>query len=145
MYERILVPTDGSECAAAAEARAVALAEQYGATVYALFVADVRMSPVYGGTTDDEVRDLLDEDLPTDAVVERCEAAGVPVETAIRVGVPARAIREYAEEVGADLLVVGTHGRTGLDRLLLGSVSERVVRTSPVPVLVVPPPEGALE
>lgn len=141
-YGRVLVPTDGSDCAAAAAERAVDLARQYGATVHALYVADVRMSPVHGGMTGEEVRDLLGGDDPTDRVAERAEAAGVPVETAVRVGIPSSAIRAYADDVGADVVVLGTHGRTGLDRALLGSVAERVVRTSPVPVLVVPPPGG---
>jgi nucleotide-binding universal stress UspA family protein len=63
---------------------------------------------------------------------------GVPVVTAVRSGVPAPAIVHYALEHGIDLIVVGTHGRTGVSRALIGSVAERVVRTAPCPVLTVP-------
>jgi nucleotide-binding universal stress UspA family protein len=63
----------------------------------------------------------------------------VSVTTAVRVGAPHREICAYADDVAADVVVVGTHGRTGLSRTLLGSVAARVVRSSTVPVLVVPP------
>ena len=61
----------------------------------------------------------------------------VPVETAVFEGSPSRKIVRYAEREGCDLIVMGTHGRGGIDRLLLGSVAERVVRSSEVPVLTV--------
>lgn len=63
--------------------------------------------------------------------------AGVPVETAVLSGDPHKRIRDYADEHGADLIVMGTHGRTGVDRYLLGSVTEKVVRTADQPVLTV--------
>jgi nucleotide-binding universal stress UspA family protein len=63
--------------------------------------------------------------------------AGVPVETAVLSGEPYKRIREYADDQSADLIVMGTHGRTGVDRYLLGSVTEKVVRTADQPVLTV--------
>jgi len=63
--------------------------------------------------------------------------AGVPVETAVLRGDPYKRIREYADEQAVDLIVMGTHGRTGVDRYLLGSVTEKVVRTADQPVLTV--------
>ena len=63
--------------------------------------------------------------------------AGVPVETAVLSGKPHKRIREYADDRDVDLIVMGTHGRTGLDRYLLGSVTEKVVRTADQPVLTV--------
>ncbi|MGL4464470.1 MAG: universal stress protein, partial [Planctomycetia bacterium] len=67
--------------------------------------------------------------------------AGVPIVRAIRHGVPFHEIEKYAKEIEADLLVLATHGRTGLAHFLLGSVAERVVRTAPCPVLTVRHPE----
>lgn len=73
---------------------------------------------------------------------ERLEAlglsAGVPVATAVLAGAPASQIVDYARRHRATLVVIGTHGRTGISRALIGSVAERVVRTAPCPVLVVP-------
>lgn len=66
---------------------------------------------------------------------------GVTVVTATAGGEPAREIVKYATRHGVDLIVLGTHGRSGVSRVLLGSVSERVARTAPCPVLTVPPPE----
>jgi len=67
----------------------------------------------------------------------KVRAEGVEVETHIRAGHPDVEIGKYADDTEADLLVIGTHGRTGLAHLLIGSVAEKVVRTSKVPVLVV--------
>jgi nucleotide-binding universal stress UspA family protein len=80
-------------------------------------------------------------DAVADARLERLAAdvgGGMSVVTAVRSGVPAAAIVQYALQHGADLIVVGTHGRTGVSRALIGSVAERVVRTAPCPVLTVP-------
>jgi len=69
--------------------------------------------------------------------VRRLVPSDVPLETTTVEGSPAREIVDHAASIGADLVVMGTHGRSGVDRLLLGSVAERVVRSSPVPVLTV--------
>lgn len=63
--------------------------------------------------------------------------SGIAVEHRLEYGGPAAVILEVAQEIGADLIVMGTHGRTGLRRLLMGSVAERIVRTAPCPVLAV--------
>ncbi|WP_251343803.1 universal stress protein [Haloplanus halophilus] len=139
MYERVLVPTDGSDAAAAAAEHAIDIASAYGATVHALYVADVRMSPISTGMDREAVRDLLDRSNrdPTGAVRERADAAGVPVVEALRIGVPHEAIGAYVDDHDVDLVVMGTHGRTGLERTMLGSVTERVLRTVDAPVLTV--------
>jgi len=141
MYDTILVPTDGSPGAETAAAHAVALAKAHGATVHALYVVDVRMSPVSADMDHDEVVALVDDsgERPTAAVLDRAERAGVPTVEVIRLGVPHACIREYAESAGVDLVVMGTHGRTGLEHALIGSVTERIVRTLDVPVLTVHP------
>jgi nucleotide-binding universal stress UspA family protein len=141
MYSTILHPIDGSEASMAATDHAIELAAATDATLRVLYVVDVSALAAddYGTVLLDSLersgRDAVDE------VAARAEAAGVEAESVIETGVPFREILEETETSGADLVVMGTHGRTGLDRFLLGSVSARVVRTSPTPVLVVPPRE----
>jgi len=140
MYETILVPTDGSEGALDAVDHAVDIADRYGATVHALFVADTRMSPVSSGMDREDVLDLLDAGggKPTTRVVERAETAGVAAVESVEIGVPYEKIQQYVADHNVDLVVMGTHGRTGLEHTLLGSLTERAVRTLAVPVLTVP-------
>ncbi|MFC4359464.1 universal stress protein [Halobium salinum] len=138
MYDQILVPTDGSEAAEAAFAHAFDLASRYDATVHALYVVDTAMYSSLDARTD-LVIDALSEqgEHAVDAVRDRGETAGVPVVEDVVRGSPAKAILGYVEQEGIDLVVMGTHGRRGLDRLVLGSVTERVLRSSPAPVMVV--------
>lgn len=137
MYGTILFPTDGSERATAAAEHAVDLAARLGATLHVLYVADVRMAPVTEEIEPDEVVELHGED-PTEEAAQLATAAGLECVQVVRVGVPHEVITEYTAEEGVDLVVMGTHGRTGLSRALLGSTTERVLRTSAVPVLAVP-------
>lgn len=145
MYNRILVPTDGSEEGEHAVAHALDLAEAHGAAVHTLYVVNTAS---YAGLPMESSWEGVDELLRSDAeaAVESVEelAAGrdVTVETAVTEGSPSRQIVRYAENNGCDLIVMGTHGRGGLDRLLLGSVTEKVVRSSSVPVLTVSIKEG---
>jgi nucleotide-binding universal stress UspA family protein len=124
MYDSILVPTDGSDVAAAAADAAVALARRFGADVHALYVRD----------SDDDRGERA-----TTAVADRAAAADVTATTAVvdAEGPVHRRILDYGDEHDADCIVMGTHGRTGLDRFVLGSVAERTLRESPVPVLTV--------
>ncbi len=141
MFDTILIPTDGSPGATAAADLAIDIADQYGAIVHVLHVVDVRMSPLTREMDHDEVVALLEEsdEDPIAPILERVRDAGIPAHEAIRLGVPHETIREYIDERDVDLVVMGTHGRTGLERALLGSVTERVVRTADVPVLTVHP------
>ena len=139
MYRRILVPTDGSETAAAAMEEAIDLAGADSAEVHVLHVID---SWRYDTSIESAVEPLREE---ADPVVERlagmAEAAGVPVTTAIEVGRPAHHVLEYADDHDVDLIVLGTRGRGGLPRRLLGSVTQYVVTHAEVPVHVVPAAE----
>ncbi|GAA0717176.1 nucleotide-binding universal stress UspA family protein [Halorubrum trapanicum] len=136
-YEDVLVPTDGSPAATAALDRAIPIAERAGATVHVLSVVST------GGLG---IGDYVEEDALTeyadDAVaegVDRVEAAGLEAVGAVEVASSAaRGIRAYVDDPGVDLVAMGTHGRTGVGRYLLGSVAERTLRTVPVPVLTVP-------
>ncbi|EMA64926.1 universal stress protein [Halorubrum kocurii] len=138
-YRNVLVPTDGSERARDALDRAVALAERAGATVHVLSVVGVGAvgTEAYGGV-DAMVENT--EEIVSEAAAA-VEEAGVEAAEAVEVGSSAaRGIRAYADENEIDLVVMGTQGRTGVERYLLGSVAERTVRTSSVPVLTVPDP-----
>jgi nucleotide-binding universal stress UspA family protein len=137
MYDDILLPTDGSAGMEAVIDHAGRLAAEHGARVHALYVVDTASLsdlPVEGGF-EGVSRQLNTEGDRALADVE--ERLDVPVERSLRDGSPAREIVAYATEEGCDVVVMGTHGRTGVDRLILGSVAERVVRSSPVPVLTV--------
>lgn len=140
MYDRILVPTDGSDPAAAATDHALTVADRFDATVHALYVVDVDgIAHEAPGLGLDALRDALRTEgkAATDAVVERAEDRGVDVRESVVDGVAEDAIVDYADAEGIDLIVMGTHGRRGLDRYLVGSVTERVVRRTEVPTLVV--------
>ena len=137
MYDRILLPTDGSDANGRAVEQGVGLARETGAGLHVLFVLeDVPYAPE---TMDDAVEGQLREigEAAMEEIEERAEAAGVDLVTEMREGVPHETILEYAEEADVDAVVMGTHGRSGLDRYLLGSVTERVVRAAEVPVLTV--------
>lgn len=147
MYERILVPTDGSKVAQAAVEQAVDIAEKYGAEVHALFIADVD-AVAYGLGTEqvDRIRqgnfrgmtDLReDAEEATGYVKEQSEARGLTAVERHAGGRPPDVIADYAEENDIDLIVMGSHGRSGVRRALLGSVTERTLRSTRVPVLVV--------
>lgn len=137
MYERILLPTDGSEGNGRALRQAIDLAAETGAELHVLFV--VEEMPYAPEMTDDRVEARLREigEEAIEDVRRRADDAGVELRTAIEEGVPHRSILEYTDAEGIDLVVMGTHGRSGLDRYLLGSVTERTVRGAKVPVLTV--------
>jgi nucleotide-binding universal stress UspA family protein len=141
MYDHILVPTDGTDTALAAFRHALGLAEAFDATVDVLYVVDTETS--WLAVSKDEVRNTLrtvGEDAARRALADAERAAAdtdVPVTTATREGSPAATILDYVTAADVDLVVMGTHGRQGVEDRLLGSVAERVVRGSPVPVTTV--------
>ncbi|MFB6121176.1 MAG: universal stress protein [Halobacteriaceae archaeon] len=140
MYDHILFPTDGSESAAAVADHVDALVDRTGATVHVLSVVDARNrfeSPTGGVAPEawDEAERERAEAAIDDAVAAL--AAGTSVERHVEIGIPHAKIVEYASREDCDVVVMSTHGRTGLDHYLIGSVAERVVRQSPVPVLTV--------
>lgn len=98
--------------------------------------------PMLLGATEDALLDMEKNEMGL--LVEKIRARGVEADFLIRKGRPAPTIVAAAKEVGADLVVLGTHGRKLVERAFLGSVAERVVRTSSVAVLVVPPPNAEL-
>ena len=140
MYDDILLPTDGSTGTDETVRHAMHAAERDGATVHALSVVDSRIHRAAPDDSKEAVRDRLRDEAESavTAVAAAAEERGVEVTTNVREGTPHRTIVEYAEEAGVDLVTIGTHGRTGRDRLArLGSVTERVVENVSVPALVV--------
>ncbi|WP_049982159.1 universal stress protein [Halorubrum sp. BV1] len=147
MYERILIPTDGSDVAEAAVDHALDLAEKYDAEVHALYVVDIDSVHLSLGTEQvdrlrqgrfgemEELKEQADE--ATGSVADRGEERGIEVVEHISGGRPHKLIGEYAEDHGMDLIVMGSHGRAGVRRALLGSVTERTLRSTHVPILVV--------
>jgi nucleotide-binding universal stress UspA family protein len=142
-YRNVLVPTDGSSGVEPAIECALDVAEAFDATVHGLFVADVRSFMSEDGGYDvpvpDAVIDALEEqgESATATVAEMASARDVAAETEVVDGVPTSGILDYADQHDVDLVVMGTHGRTGFGRLLLGSVAENVVRKADCPVLTV--------
>ena len=139
---QILCATDFSEVSIKAEAHAIALAKHYKARLSLLHVDPPMpiLSP-YGEIPVDirlfeDQRQQAERDLG--AARDRARAAGVAVDTAVLGGYPAREILAVADEHAVDLIVIGSHGRGGVEHLLLGSVAEKVLRKAPCPVLVVP-------
>lgn len=135
MYERILLPVDGSEHAAKVVHHAAELAQWTDATIDVLFVADTTRDSVT--IVEANVVDALEQEgeaIVAD-VASTLETLGVDHGTDVVQGNPASTIVDYAERYDYDLIVLPTHGRTGISRYLLGSVTEKVVRLSDVPVL----------
>ncbi|WP_276259763.1 universal stress protein [Haloglomus litoreum] len=141
MYEHILVATDGSDRTRGAVAHALGVAERYGATVHALYVVDSRALTIdEDGFGDyDQLVTALEErgERATESIAQQAEARGLATRTAVAHGTPARGIRQYADDHEIDLIAMGTQGRTGLARYVLGSVSESVLRKADQPVLTV--------
>jgi len=140
MYDDILVPTDGSVGTETTLDSALPIAKDHDATVHVLYVVDKRIYFAAAEGEEEEVIGSLESDgeEAIATVVDRLESEGIDVATRTERGVPYRDILAYVEDNGIDLVAMGTHGRTGRDRLThLGSVTERVVKRSPVPVLTV--------
>ena len=132
MYQDVLIPTDGSDGTRQSIRHGLTIAERFDATIHALSV--VPEGPL--GTLQNDAAIAA-----ADRAVERIETEaareGVAVETAVEQGVPHEEILAYADDHVIDMIVMGTQGRTGLDRVLVGSVTERVVRMADVPVVTV--------
>ena len=147
---KILVPTDFSEDSAGALEYAEELASKFGSEIVPLHVDQVIAPVVVGpgpgagydpgameaiGRIADEQRVLAQREL--DKIVERLGQQGIKAHALLRTGAPFVEIVTAAKNEKADLIVMGTHGRTGLSHILVGSVAEKVVRKAPCPVLTV--------
>ncbi len=157
MYSQVLVPLDGSEVSERALPHAQSLANAFGAKVHLLQV--ISLSHEYeaylgGGEESPTVSEyslyMADQITATaqtraeeylKATAARLKENGIHVQTSVRQGSTLDNIANFVEENGIDLIVMSTHGRSGLQRFFIGSVTDRVIRFSHVPVLAIPPEE----
>ncbi|GAB7008302.1 universal stress protein [Halorubrum trueperi] len=140
MYDEILFPTDGSEASKQTFPHAVSQARAFDARIHALYVVNTTYAGVGAGGSKN-VATLRDEGEAIVAKFEReLRDEAIEVVSQIEEGDPFTKITAYADEV-ADMIVMGTRGRSGIEKYLLGSVTEKVVRTADVPVLTVRTPE----
>lgn len=137
LYENILLPTDGSEGAELAIEWGITLAEVYDAMVHTVYSVDTSR---FGDEGRAEFYDALEQTgrEALETVRQRAREADLSIAGTLANGPAARAILSYSEEHDADLIVMGTHGRSGVRRYLIGSVTETVVRNADVPVCCVP-------
>jgi universal stress protein A len=145
IFYRIIVPTDFSTCAEEAWSLAQRLARAFGSELVPVHV--LVETPLYseGPFTMEHARQVYDAARvwATDAVEEwaaKARAEGCRARAVLRTGAPYQEIIALATDERADLIVIGTHGRGGINRVLLGSVADRVVRLAPCPVLTVREP-----
>lgn len=154
MYSKIVVPLDGSENSERALSHATEMAKAMGSTVHLLQVvtrseelqlmagaeSSFAASAQYQAMADDLRASLIEKAEGYLAGVRgRLAAEGVPVETAVMEGAAGERIIEYARSEGADLIVMSTRGQGGIQRMLLGSVTDRVLRSAHIAVLAIPP------
>jgi nucleotide-binding universal stress UspA family protein len=139
--KRVLVPIDFSETSDRALDYAIELASRFGAEVTVMHAYEL---PIYGfpdgalvATVDVATRISEASQQALAAAVEKRLSRGVKLTSVLRDGVPWEEINAVANEINADIIVMGTHARRGLRRALLGSVAENVIRTTPRPVLTI--------
>ena len=143
MYDEILVPTDGSDASLAAVEQAVTIAEREAATVHFLYVVDAgtemagagegALAPELTRTLEELSRSALDE------AADRAERAGVAYDRRTREGITHEVIAASCDDADIDLVVMGASGRSGIHEHLLGSTTDRVVRTVDTSVLIARP------
>lgn len=142
-YKNILVPTDFSDFSLKGLHHALALAQASGATVHLIHVVEEIVYPADWGYAQvgltDLTRELEKSSLEEMAKLQASLKSAVPVHTAVVVGKAPEAIAEYAKEHSADLVVIATHGRSGIEHFFFGSTTEKVLRMAPCPVLTFRP------
>jgi len=146
MYDTVLFPTDGGKGSERAAESAVETAAAHDATLHVLHVVDEDVYKAYSGDEYVHDREGLEAGLEQEGreaveeVADEARQAGVEVEATVEHGAPYEDIIDYSEDVDADIIIMGTKDRTGEYRQLLGSVTDRVLRTASVPVTVVKTP-----
>jgi nucleotide-binding universal stress UspA family protein len=147
MFKRILVPLDGSDLSERALRPGFELAEKFGAQVTLLRVIAIDAIVVAGAGTGPEYlqlrdmreeRDLAEAEAYLDGIQAEWRARGVPVTTRVAVGAAPEMIVQEAAQCDAELIVMSTHGRSGLSRFLYGSVAEAVLRGTRLPLMLIP-------
>jgi len=138
LFGRILIATDGSEKNRAALEEGIKIARATGAVVYAVYVIDTgTFSSMSGDIPLGDTYRLFQAEAEQAFSRIKSQAGDVKVETSILEGRPADEIVKFAAAKKIDLIVIATQGKRGLERLLLGSVAEEIIRSAPCKVLVV--------
>jgi len=138
IYQKIVIATDGSEKNLSAVIEGMMIARVSGAKLQIVYVIDTK--PLYTGVIEESYAGMYDSlrEEGELALEQAKELAGdIDVETSLLTGKPATEITQFVKEYGADLLVIGTQGKSGLGKFILGSVAESIIRTAPCSVLVV--------
>jgi len=125
-----MVPTDGSKCSLKAEDIAISIAKNFKAKLVVVHIIDEKLIYPFE-VLEEEGNTILDE------AARKGKDEGVDVEQVLIVGSPAHDMEKIVEKTGADLVVIGTHGKTGIRKILMGSVAESTIKTVKVPVLLV--------
>jgi len=134
--QHVLIPVDFSAPSDRALAYAITMAQKLQARLTLLHV--IYLPPLAGVNLTTQMSAIEEAaHQATDAYLQQVQDAGLPGEKIICQGIPWQEIVQKAEDVGADLIIMGTHGRTGLQHIFLGSVAEKVVRLAPCSVLTV--------
>ncbi|MCC7550159.1 MAG: universal stress protein [Methanobacterium sp.] len=130
MFDTIMIPTDGSDYSRKAEDMALSLAKKLGSKVVAVHIIDDKLIYPYE-VLEEEGKAILKK------VQEKGQENGVEVHEILIVGSPTHDMAKITEKAGADLVVIATHGKTGLEKILMGSVAENALKKVQVPVLLV--------
>jgi len=130
MFKTILVPTDGSEFAGRAEDIAISMASKYGARIVGVYVIDEKLIYPYD-VLEDEGKSILKK------LSEKAKEKGVVVDEILVFGDPRKDLLTITKRMNADIVVIGTHGKKGLEKLIIGSVAESILKAVEVPVLLV--------
>lgn len=130
MFQRILVPSDGSKCSLKAEDVAISIAEKFNSTLLVVHVIDEKLINPFE-VLEEEGNKILD-----DAVIKAREK-GIEVEPVLIVGNPVHDMVKITEKTRADLLVMGTHGKSRISKIFMGSVAENAIKNVKIPVLLI--------
>jgi len=130
LFDRIMIPSDGSEFAARSEDFAMEIAKKFNSTLVAVHIIDDKLIYPFEVLEDEGIAILK-------KIRERAEKEEVAFEDVLIVGSPTHDMEKIVKKTKADLVVIGTHGKTGLEKLILGSVAESALKTVKVPVLLI--------
>jgi nucleotide-binding universal stress UspA family protein len=135
-WETLLVPTDGSRYSEGSTGKAISVAKVYGAKLKVISIVDV--TDEFQAQAPDAVESLVNQARQhVEAVCRKASERGVPAESFVREGEAYKVITGMAEKQAADMIIMGSHGRTGVKRMFMGSVTEKVIGHAHCPVLVV--------
>ena len=140
MFKKILCPVDFSDTSMNAANNAINFSMEIKAEITFIHIIDIQAMQNIGDLSGGGINDinlLIEEEKPVlSKLKDECDKKGIKVKTVLTHGEPVSVILETIKEDGHDLIIMGTHGKTGLRRLVLGSIAENVVRKSDIPVLL---------